>query len=164
MKIYRIISDNSDGKFLCYIGSTKREIKERIQSHEYEYKQFRNGFHNYVTSFELLKRNWYEIILIEDLGNCSKSYCLDKEAYYIDYYKKLSDEYLVVNKYNPNNFLNNSNYYQDYCKDYQQTEKFKEYRKQSNKYKEYQKQYHRQSNKYKEYQKQYRDKKKNELY
>ena len=44
-----------------------------------------------MTSFKLVCRKWFDIALVEDLGNCSKDYMLDKEAYYINYYKELND-------------------------------------------------------------------------
>ena len=145
MKIYRIISDLPDGRFLCYIGSTSRDLKKRLKGHKSDYYNYLKGSCSWITSFELIKKNWYEIVLIEDLGNCSKSYCLDKEAYYINHYKKLSDEYLVVNKCNPNglDILNQKKV----KKIYRQTEKFKayqkEYQQKSEKYKTYQKEYNK---------------------
>ena len=143
MKIYRIISDNSDGRFLCYIGCTKKELKSRLNEHNNDYLRYLKGQYHWITSFELIKKNWYEIVLVEDLGDCSKSYCLDKEAYYINHYKGLSDEYLVVNKCNPNCLDNNNR--KEWKKTYLQSEKFRENLKtyrQSEKFKEYRRQYY----------------------
>ena len=146
MLIYRIISDLPDGRFLCYIGSTSKKLNERLNQHMYDYKQYLNGKYHYVTSFKLVCRQWFEIALIEDLGNCSKDYMLDKEAYYINYYKSLSDEYEVINKYNPNEIDI------DKAKKYRQLNKYKEYQKEYNKL--YSKKYE-QTEKRKEYKKNY---------
>ena len=143
MKIYRIISDNSDGRFLCYIGCTKKELKSRLNEHYNDYLRYLKGQYHWITSFELIKKNWYEIILVEDLGDCSKSYCLDKEAYYINHYKELSNEYLVVNKYNPSGVdIDKQN---EYIKAYEKSERRKELKRtyiQSEKFKEYRKKYY----------------------
>ena len=127
MKIYRIISDLPDGRFLCYIGSTSGDLKKRLKGHKSDYYNYLKGSCSWITSFELIKKNWYEIVLIEDLGNCSKLYCLDKEAYYINHYKELSDEYLVVNKCNPNGI--DIDKQKERKKKYNQTEKMKTYHK-----------------------------------
>ena len=143
MKIYRIISDLPDGRFLCYIGSTSKELNERLTQHKLDYNKYLNNKHRYITSFKLVCRKWFEIALVEDLGDCSKDYMLDKETYYINYYKGLTDEYKVINKCNPNGL--DINKFKQYQKQYEQSEKRKEYKKQynkSNKYKEYQKKYY----------------------
>lgn len=141
MKIYKIITDLPDGRFLIYIGSTNLKLNERLTTHKKNYTKYQQQKYNYTTSFQILKNNWYEIVLIEDLGNCSKEYGLDKESYYIDYYKSLSDEYSVVNKYKPNGIdktkiiqskqkYNNSNKGKQTQKLYQQSDKYKKYHKQ----------------------------------
>jgi hypothetical protein len=102
MKIYKIIADLPDGRFMVYIGSTINELSKRLKAHKKSLKDYKSGKKNYMTSFQLIQQSWFEITLVEDLGFCSKQFMLDKEAYYINYYKNLSDDYLVVNKMNPN--------------------------------------------------------------
>jgi len=131
MKIYKIISDLPDGRFLCYIGSTKGELKTRLKRHELNYKSYLKGKYNYTTAYELIKKNWYEMSLVEDLGNCDKREMLNKESYYINYYKNQSDEYKVVNLINPNclDIVKYKKYMDNYMKKYYKTEKYKEYLK-----------------------------------
>lgn len=152
MKIYKIIADLPDGRFMCYIGSTKNKLSDRLKGHRNDFKQYiNNSSSGYCSSFELLKKPWYEIILVEDLGNCSKEYMLDKENYYIDYYKSLSDEYLVVNKHKPNctDFNKRDLYHKNYNIEYQKSEKRRDYLKkyrQTNQYKEYMRLYYLKKN------------------
>jgi len=138
MKIYKIIADLPDGRFMVYIGSTGEDLNLRLAKHKSNYKSYLNGLSNFVTSFNLLQKSWYEIVLVEDLGNCSREYMLDKENYYINYYKSLSDEYMIVNNRKPNGFdfdkrkqreTKYKNYYKDYNKKYYQKNKdyFKNY-------------------------------------
>jgi len=40
MKIYRIISDLPDGRFLCYVGSTNKKLWQRLYKHKQHYLQY----------------------------------------------------------------------------------------------------------------------------
>ena len=63
-EIYRIVC-NSTGK--VYIGSTTQSLSKRLSSHRLDYKKCLNGKYQFITSFEIIKENNYEIILIENV-------------------------------------------------------------------------------------------------
>ena len=62
--IYCII-DNTNGKY--YIGSTIRNIGERLQNHEYHYNYYIQGKTHYISSFEIITNNDYSIYLIKEI-------------------------------------------------------------------------------------------------
>ena len=113
-KIYKIISINTDK---IYIGSTTKSLTERLQGHEYNYKQFQNGKHNYVGSYAIILEGNCEIQLLEEIEYKTKKELLEREGYYIQKYKDI-----CVNK----NIAGRT--YQQYCKD--NAEKFREVVKQ----------------------------------
>ena len=80
-KIYRIVC-NTTGK--QYIGSTTRPLSERLSEHKSDYKRFLNKRHNYVTSFEILKNDNCEIVLIENLVCDNKEELYRRERFYIE--------------------------------------------------------------------------------
>jgi len=141
MKIYKIIADSPDGKFYCYIGSTSKELYERLRGHISNYSNYLKNKFKYITSFKIIQKSWFEINLIEDLGNCSKNELLNREDYYINYYRNLVDDYIVVNKNKPNNLdlekikIRKRIYttkieFKNSQDKYRQSEKFKEYNRQ----------------------------------
>lgn len=104
-KIYKIITDADDGsdKFKIYIGSTTKTLNERLKKHKSNYKDYFNKKEyskSYVTSFEIIKHNWFEISLIKDCGFITKKECLKIES---DTIKSFSNDsnYIVVNKVIP---------------------------------------------------------------
>jgi len=64
-----------------YYGSTEFTVEERLKLHEKDYKAYLEGKYKYVTSYEVLKNNNYEIKLLEtcddDLHMCNR------EGYYV---------------------------------------------------------------------------------
>ncbi len=81
-KIYKIV-DNTNGNI--YIGSTCKPLKERMWDHKADYKRFLNNKFNYITSFKILENNDYDIVLIENIENCSsKEDMYKKERFYIE--------------------------------------------------------------------------------
>ena len=62
--IYCIL-DNSNGKY--YIGSTNKNIEERLRQHEVDCKKWIRDKYHYVTSFEIIQNNNYKIYLIKEL-------------------------------------------------------------------------------------------------
>ena len=48
-----------------YIGSTFRELKERLQEHESDYRQWKRGTRHYCSSYQILERGKYKIDLLE---------------------------------------------------------------------------------------------------
>ena len=63
-KIYKIVCNTTS---LIYVGSTcEPTLARRLAEHKSKYKKYLNTGLLYLTSFEILKGNNYEIILIED--------------------------------------------------------------------------------------------------
>ena len=62
--IYCIV-DNTNYKY--YIGSTTKNIEERLREHKYNCKKWVMGKTNYTTSYEILENNNYSIYLIKEL-------------------------------------------------------------------------------------------------
>lgn len=82
-KVYKII-DKTNGN--VYIGSTCQTLSQRLTQHKANYKQYLKGnTGNNTTSFEILKNNNYEIVLLENCNNItSKDELHTRERYYID--------------------------------------------------------------------------------
>jgi len=81
-KIYKIV-DNTTGNI--YIGSTaEKYLSRRLQRHLVNYKRYIDKKEKYVSSFEILKNNNFEILLLETFP-CNNKYELEqKERYYIE--------------------------------------------------------------------------------
>jgi len=81
-KIYKIV-DNTNNNI--YVGSTKQKyLSLRLASHKNDYKRYLRGEKTFLTSFDIIKNNDYDIILLE-LVNCnSKDDLHKKERYYIE--------------------------------------------------------------------------------
>jgi DNA gyrase/topoisomerase IV subunit A len=62
--IYCIV-DNTNYKY--YIGSTTKNIGERLQNHEYNCNYYIQGKREYTTSYEIIQNNNYSIYLIKEL-------------------------------------------------------------------------------------------------
>ena len=80
-KIYKIISSECD---LVYYGSTVKTLNERLRKHKLDYKRQLIEPNYYVTSFELLKQNNYEIVLVENYPCNSKKELRLRERFYIE--------------------------------------------------------------------------------
>ncbi len=156
-KIYKIVC-NTTG--LVYIGSTcEPTLARRIACHRSNYNQYLKGKHNNVTSFTLLEKNNYEIVLIENYPCENKDELHKKERFYIE-------SMICVNKVIPSRQI----------EEYKETEIFKNKRKEyreinKDKIKDYKVQHKEESLKYnKEYNVNYRIinkeiiKEKNKLY
>ena len=61
-KIYKLTSPYTDQ---IYIGSTTKELSERLKGHKDNYSSYLKQKHSYTTAFELIKLNNYTITLIE---------------------------------------------------------------------------------------------------
>ena len=80
-KIYKIIDNTNDN---IYIGSTTQRLSKRLYEHKRDAKcYFRNG-KNYITSFDIIKNNNYQIILIENVICDTKEQLLKRERFYIE--------------------------------------------------------------------------------
>jgi hypothetical protein len=102
-KIYKIVNFNNDK---IYIGSTcEATLARRLTCHVSKYKSFLNGKEGiYLTSFEILKEENYDIQLIENYPCETKDELHAREGYYI----KTLD---CVNK------IVAGRCYKDYCED-----------------------------------------------
>ena len=63
INFYKITSTNTDK---VYVGSTKKDINERLNQHEQDYKRYQDGKFHYITSFEILEYKDYKIELLEN--------------------------------------------------------------------------------------------------
>lgn len=80
-KIYRLVCNITNKN---YYGSTIQLLSKRLYEHKRDYKRYLNNNKNYITSFEIIKGDNFEIILVE-LFNCSCKLELEKrERYYIE--------------------------------------------------------------------------------
>lgn len=81
-KVYKII-DNTNGNI--YIGSTCKTLSQRLAQHRCSYKRYLEGKGNNIKSFDILKNEDYNIILLEKCENISsKEELLSRERHYID--------------------------------------------------------------------------------
>lgn len=166
------MSDYSQGKIYMltskqtpkvYIGSTKLTLKERLSTHICQYKDWLKEKSNYITSFEILQYDDYEIHLIEDYpcetrkelklkegeyqrmmdcvnkniaGRTNKEWVIDNKEYWKEYRKnnkKHLNEYMK--EYNKKNKEILLQYQKEYRKEYDLRPEVKE------KLKEYRKEY-----------------------
>ena len=63
INFYKITSANTDK---VYVGSTEKDINTRLQIHEAQYRNFKDGKFHYITSFEILEYKDYKIELLEN--------------------------------------------------------------------------------------------------
>lgn len=79
-KIYKIVDNLSD---MVYYGSTCLTLPQRLSYHKGQYINFLYSEKNWISSFNILMSDDYEIILLENCSCNSKKELLDREAYYI---------------------------------------------------------------------------------
>ena len=84
--IYKIISRNTNK---IYIGSTTKSLIKRLLGHEKNYRSYKRGKMNYITSFKILEYGQYHIELIESIEFDTKNELLNREGYYIKKYKDI---------------------------------------------------------------------------
>jgi hypothetical protein len=81
-KIYKIVCNETG---LIYVGSTcEPTLTKRLTKHRDNYKKWLNGKYPYVTSFKVLEKGNYNIILIEDYPCDRREQLLAKERKYIE--------------------------------------------------------------------------------
>ena len=81
-KIYKIVSAQTDK---VYIGSTtKNRLCQRMTEHRAGYKRYLNEKFNYLTSYEIIKYDDAEIILIESFPCETKDELHKRERYWIE--------------------------------------------------------------------------------
>ena len=93
-KIYKITSDHTDK---IYIGSTTRNLNDRITSHKCRYNKWKeNNTRQYCSSYILYKLGDIKYELLELYKCNNKKELLEREAYHIK-----QNYNLVVNKNKP---------------------------------------------------------------
>ena len=80
-KIYKIVC-NTTG--LTYVGSTIQKLSQRLSEHKGKYKLYLKGKTNFITSFDIIKNNNYQIILIDECPCNNKEQLLREERKYIE--------------------------------------------------------------------------------
>jgi len=80
-KIYRIVCNETG---LCYVGSTTSTLTKRLSSHKSSYKNYLEENSNYVTSYKILEKGNYDIVLIEEYPCENKQQLHARERYYIE--------------------------------------------------------------------------------
>lgn len=82
-KIYKLVSDHTND---IYIGSTTKSLRERKAGHNTSYRSYINDStkSRYLTSFELLKYDDCQIVLIEKYPCVDRIELYARERYYID--------------------------------------------------------------------------------
>ena len=94
-KIYKLISNQTDD---IYIGSTTQSLATRKSEHKSDYKRFLNGTKPYMTSYELVKYDNIEIILIDYCVCNNKDELRKKEQEFIDSLKCVNKHYAFGKK------------------------------------------------------------------
>jgi hypothetical protein len=79
-KIYKIECYTTG---LVYIGSTIQSLIQRLQSHRWDYNRYLNGKIHFITSFDVLENDNYNIVLLEEYPCENKEQLHAKEAEYI---------------------------------------------------------------------------------
>ena len=127
-KIYKIV-DNTTGNI--YIGSTTQALSQRLSSHVRTYKSYLNGKGHFITSFEVLKNDDFDIVLIEEVACETKEQLHSIERRHID-------SNTCVNKYRPSR--STKQYYEEHKELYNEQHR-QYYQKNSEEIKESKRQY-----------------------
>jgi hypothetical protein len=80
-KIYRLVCLVTGKQ---YIGSTTQNLRKRLHEHKRDFKKWKDGQYNYVTSFQVIENENYDIVLIEEFPCDNKEQLHARERYYIE--------------------------------------------------------------------------------
>ena len=80
-KIYKIVC-NVTGK--VYIGSTIQSLSMRLMGHRVAYKRFKESKSAYVTAYQIIEQENYDIVLIENCSCESNEELHKRERYFIE--------------------------------------------------------------------------------
>jgi hypothetical protein len=81
-KIYKLVCNETG---LVYYGHTTYEyLSQRLAKHIQHYKEWLEGKARFITAFEIIKNNNYEIILLESYPCNSIDELKARERYYIE--------------------------------------------------------------------------------
>ena len=109
-KIYKIVSNQTE--FVYYGSTVEPYLTNRLSQHRQGLKRWLCGKNNYMSSFEIIKFNDCNIILVERYPCSSRDELRAREQYFIDNNN-------CINKYNAYTTLNTKRAYKrDYCKKY----------------------------------------------
>ena len=64
-KVYKIVCNKTNE---VYIGSTTQPLSKRLAQHRMSHKQYLNGLYGFISSFPILERGDYDIVLIENVS------------------------------------------------------------------------------------------------
>lgn len=109
---------------MAYIGSTIRSMNERMIIHKSQYKRWLNENKIYCRSFDIIKNENYEIIIIEEIKNETLEECREREQLWINFYgkdnlvNKLNANGFDIKKYQKNYKNENKNKMKEYNKEY----------------------------------------------
>jgi hypothetical protein len=92
-KIYVIFSTS---KKIFYIGSTTQSISQRLGKHNSDFKSYKLGKYNWVSSFDVLECEDYKIELLEEYPCCNRTQLGRREGEHIKTYSK--NGFTCVNK------------------------------------------------------------------
>jgi hypothetical protein len=80
-KIYKLVSNSTDK---IYVGSTTQpRLCVRMAQHKSDYKGYLKGKRHYVSSYELIKFEDCEIVLLESVPCANKDELIARERYHI---------------------------------------------------------------------------------
>jgi len=99
-KIYLLYSYRTNKK---YIGSTTKKLSKRLSGHCSDYRRYKQGKSNYVTSFKVCRYADVDICLLENYPCDSSDELKARERQWIEKYKEWMDEpeVILVNKNRP---------------------------------------------------------------
>ena len=80
-KIYKLVSFETDK---VYVGSTTQSLSRRKTKHKSDYKRWMYGNYHYVSSYEIIKYDDFDIILLEQFPCNSKMELHKREREYIE--------------------------------------------------------------------------------
>jgi hypothetical protein len=119
-KIYKIIDKSNND---IYIGSTVIELDKRLNKHVRDYNRYLNGKMNFISSFDILKNNNFDIELIILYPCNSRIELMQKENEYLQTlpcinryksYRTIDDLKAQVKKDNEKYKLNNPEKYKEH--------------------------------------------------
>lgn len=163
-KIYRIVCNITGEE---YYGSTVQSLSNRRAKHVNQFKMWKTGQHHYTTSFKIIERNNFDIVLVENYPCNSKEELHARERFYIENTEcvnkvipsRTREEYRHTKKDEKKEY--DKKYYEE--KKQEKLERQKQYYQENkDKIKEYKKMYQEiNKDKIREYHKQYHENKKN---
>jgi hypothetical protein len=80
-KIYKIVCNITKE---IYVGSTTLSLEERLRQHTSDYNRYLNNKRDFVSSFVIIERGNYKIVLLENYPCETREELLIRERYYFD--------------------------------------------------------------------------------